>query len=488
MIQNRLHFLDSSAHSKRGVPFTMIELLKSCLDATGHYVELRYHRRTSESFTVQKHRVDVANHSVVEGIGVRVLANGVWGFAATHLCEKASVQQAIEAARKHAQILGRNRPLKKSSPIRLADASLATVQYEGPGYAELRNMPIGEKLSHIIDLEKNLSTKTRYVKSAKCRYKEILEEKTIVTSDGAAASLKLAQPEVRMVAFAEKKGEQNAASSGAGVSGGWDCLYRHPALENALEHTAQMAVDQLDAKYANAGPALCILAPDIVGLLCHEAIGHTVEADFVKAGSVAQGKIGHPIGSSLVHMADTGCETISGYAVGNMPFDDEGVLTETTTIIENGILKSYLHNRETAEEFGVKPTGNARAWLYDDEPIIRMRNTYFLPGQQDLAQMISEVDDGYLLAGGGSGQADANGEFMFGASEVWRIKNGKKHQLLKEATLSGIAFDVLHTVDAVSKEFRWDLGTGYCGKGQYAKVDAGGPYVRCKIHLGGRLD
>jgi TldD protein len=224
----------------------------------------------------------------------------------------------------------------------------------------------------------------------------------------------------------------------------------------------------------------------VVGLLCHEAIGHTVEADFVKSGSIAQGKIGHEVASSLVTMADSGCETISGYAVGNLPFDDEGVATENTIIIKNGILNSYLHNRESAAEFGVKPTGNARAWLFNDEPLIRMRNTYLLPGNDNLSDMIAGIDDGYLVEGAGSGQADANGEFMFGTGYVYRIQNGQKVELLREATLSGIAFDVLRTVDAVSKEFRWDLGTGYCGKGQAAKVDAGGPYIRCKITVGGR--
>ena len=78
-----------------------------------------------------------------------------------------------------------------------------------------------------------------------------------------------------------------------------------------------------------------------------------------------------------------------------------------------------------------------------------------------------------------------NGEFMFGCSYIWEIKNGKKTNLLREATLSGIAFDVLQTVDMVSEEFQWDLGSGYCGKGQPAKVDAGGPYIRCMINVGG---
>ena len=169
-----------------------------------------------------------------------------------------------------------------------------------------------------------------------------------------------------------------------------------------------------------------------------------------------------------------------------MQFDDEGVPTENTVIIEDGIFKSYLHNRESAAHFGVAPTGNARAWLYHDEPIIRMRNTYISPGETSFEEMVATTKQGFLLVGAGSGQADATGEFMFGTDYAVEIKDGKLGQKYKEATISGVAFDVLGTVDAVSSEFKWDLGAGYCGKWQPAKVDAGGPYVRCDITLGGR--
>jgi len=346
-------------------------------------------------------------------------------------------------------------------------------------------MKLEDKLAQVVNYERQLAAASARMHTARCQYKEILEEKAIVTSDGVACSLKLAQPEFSMTAIAEKDGDRTTGHKGAGVSGGWNCLFKHPSLDHAVEETARIAVDLLAAKYPEGGQKTVILAPAVVGLLCHEAIGHTVEADFVKSGSVAQGKIGHRVASDLVTMADSGCETISGYAVGNLPFDDEGVETENTIIIKDGILSSYLHNRESAQEFGVAPTGNARAWLFNDEPLIRMRNTYLLPGTSRLADMIAGVEDGYLVEGAGSGQADANGEFMFGTGYVWRIRGGKKVELLREATLSGIAFDVLQTVDAVSQEFLWDLGTGYCGKGQAAKVDAGGPYVRCKITVGG---
>ena len=461
----------------------MKDQLQKAIAGKDGFVELRYHRRKSNSFVAQKGRVDVANHSVTEGVGVRALIDGAWGFAATADTSESAIDRAIEEARHNAKELSRARGKTDTG---LERGQLSTEDYTGPGYDELVKMPTADKLAHVVKLERELAGESTLMHTARARYNEIIEEKAIVTSDGAACSMRVVQPEVSIAAIAEKKGTQATSMKGAGVSGGWQCLYSHPSLNNMVAETAKIAVDLLEAPYAEGGQKTVILAPSVVGLLCHEAVGHTVEADFVKSGSVAQGKIGQQVASKLVNMADSGKENIAGYAVGNLPFDDEGVATEETMIIKDGNLVSYLHNRETAKEFGVAPTGNARAWLFHDEPIIRMRNTYMLPGEQDLATMLAEVEDGYFVEGAGSGQADANGEFMFGTGYVWLIRNGKKVKLLREATLSGIAFDVLKTVDAVSKEFRWDLGTGYCGKGQPAKVDAGGPYIRCKISVGGR--
>lgn len=461
----------------------MKDMLTKLASAAQGFVELRYHKRTSNSFMAQKGRVDVANHSLNEGVGVRALVDGAWGFAATADTSQAAVQRAISEAQRMARALANARGKRD---VKLGRGRLSRSDVIGEGFAELRDMAIADKLGQVVAYEQQLAKASGRMHTARCRYNEVLEEKVIVTSDGAQCSLKLAQPEFSLTAIAEKDGERATGNKGAGVSGGWQCLFRHPTLDNVVEETAKIAVDLLDAKYPEGGQKTVILAPSVVGLLCHEAVGHTVEADFVKSGSIAQGMIGQRVASDLVTMADSGRETIAGYAVGNLPFDDEGVETENTVIINNGILASYLHNRESAAEFGVAPTGNARAWLFNDEPLIRMRNTYLMPGTSALADMIAEVEDGYLVEGAGGGQADSNGEFMFGTGYVWRINNGKKVELLREATLSGIAFDVLKTVDAVSKEFRWDLGTGYCGKGQAAKVDAGGPYVRCKISVGGR--
>jgi TldD protein len=448
------------------------------------FLELRYHKRIANSFLVQKGRVDVASHTQVAGIGVRAYVNGFWGFSATSDLTREALARAVDEAIKCATLLGSS--LAPRQLPRLQPELMATQDYVGPGVDELLAMPIDAKLGHIIASEQELARSSSLIHTARCRYNEIIEEKIIVTSDGADAALKVALPELTLSAIAEKNGQQISAQKGAGVAGGWQCLFNHPCLEDHIHATSKLAIDLLDAKYPARGKKTAILDPAVVGLLCHEAIGHTVEADFVKSGSIAKDKIGATIASPLVTMYDSGSADVCGYATGTFPFDDEGVITKTATIIKEGVLSSYLHNRQSAEEFGVAPTGNARAWSYKDEPLIRMRNTYLAPGSRKLEEMIEEIDDGYLVEGAGSGQADSNGEFMFGCSHVWHIKKGKKRALLREATLSGIAFDVLKSVDAVSEEFRWDLGTGSCGKGQPAKVDAGGPFIRCKIHFGGR--
>lgn len=219
----------------------------------------------------------------------------------------------------------------------------------------------------------------------------------------------------------------------------------------------------------------------------HEAIGHTVEADFVLAGSAAAGKIGKQVASELVTLCDSGhSEYIEG-AGGVVLVDDEGVPSRKVTIIEDGILKSYLHNRESAQQFGVEPTGNARAFEFDNEPLVRMRNTYIAPGKTPLPQMIGETEDGWLLVGAKNGQADANAEFMFVVGEAYPIKDGKLGPLHRGTTITGDAFDVLKSVDRVGDVFAWELGSGFCGKGQPAKVDAGGPHIRCMATLAGTV-
>jgi TldD protein len=367
----------------------------------------------------------------------------------------------------------------------LAVAELAQGHFEEDGVEEVMSRPLDEKIALAHGVEEHTRESARGITTASCSYNEIYEDKAIVTTDGADCSFRLVRPEFRISAVAERGGERQVGFRMVGATGSWSCMFRDRSAEALGEGAAQMAIDLLDAKRPEGGRARVILSPSIVGLLVHEAIGHTVEADFVASGSVAAGKIGRRVGSELVNLCDSGASEFIEGASGTIPVDDEGVKTGRTVIIREGILESYLHDRESAARFGVAPTGNARAWEYSDPPLIRMRNTYLEPGEESLEEMIAGVDDGYLLDGPRNGQADSSGEFMFGVGQAWRIRDGQLAEMVRGVTISGIAFEVMQTVDAVSRDFRWDLGAGLCGKGQPAKVDAGGPYVRCELILGG---
>jgi TldD protein len=459
------------------------DALRSCLDGGDDFVELRYHAKLTRLIAVEQGRVESATIRRREGTGVRVLAGGTFGFASCGSAEPAEVKQAIDRARAAARASAVHR---RDSIKGLAWAELARGHFALDGVTELSARSIDEKIALAHEVERSMRASSSSITSASCSYSELYEQKAIVTSDGADCSFELVRPAFWVSAVAERDGERQMGFESVGRTGGWSCLFDARSAHGLAEDAARMAVDLLSAKLPEGGRARVILAPSIVGCLVHEAIGHTVEADYVASGSVAAGRLGQRVGSELVNLYDSGRSELAAGAGGTLPVDDEGVPTRCTKIIEAGILRSYLHDRESAARFGVEPTGNARAWEYSDSPLIRMRNTYIVPGDRELDEMISEIDDGYLLDGARNGQADSTGEFTFGVSKAWRIRNGKRAELVRGMTITGIAFDVMRSVDAISRDFRWDLAAGHCSKGQLAKVDAGGPYLRCEVLLGGK--
>lgn len=458
----------------------MYELLEELLgEFSGvDYGELRYHERKGVNIAVRQGELEAANSTVYSGIGARAFHKGGWGFSSTSRLDRDSIRRTIQDAISGARASGKNESTS------LGKAELARGRF-GPEIEDpLSAHPFEEKLALVRATEEKVRSYP-FIASTLCGYRETLDHKYIFTTDGARAEVFDSKPEFRLLGVAAADGRRVEAHESLGVTGGWKDLFKRQPDELA-EAVARRADKLLKAGHPKGERAVVILDPGIVGLLAHEAIGHTVEADFVLSGAITEGKIGQRVASELVTLVDSGPSQYGKHAGGTVLIDDEGVVTERTVVIEHGTLKSYLHNRETAGMFGVRATGNARAFEYSDEPLIRMRNTYIEPGNKTLEEMISEVEKGYLLKGARGGQADANAEFMFSVQEAYRIENGKLGELLRGAAISGQAFDVLQSVDAVSSEFQFDLGSGYCGKGQYAKVDAGGGYVRCKAIIGGR--
>lgn len=444
------------------------------------FAEIRVHKKRSRTLAVRKGEISDVSTRELGGAAVRVLSGGAWGFSSTSSLDAESLKKAV----REASAMARSLAGRVSRKAELAPAELARGTFTTDGFEALEAMSLAEKLE-LVCLSEERMRGEKGIQSAFCQYAEIFEEKQILTTDGADCIIRTARPELRFGAFAEEGGRVTSGYDSIGATGGWQCLFEKRSVDSFIETAAKSALDLLTAPPAQGGRHTVILSPAMVGLLSHEAIGHTVEADFVRSGSAAQGKLGQMIASELVTLCDSGLSEIAAHAGGSIPVDDEGVVAAKTVIIDRGKLVSYLHNRQSAAEFGAAPTGNARAWEYSDEPLIRMRNTYVEPGKDRLEDMIAGIEEGYFIDGPEGGQADATADFMFGASRVHRIRGGKIAELVQKVTVSGNAFEALSSVDAVSRDFAWDLGSGHCGKGQPAKVDAGGPYLRLKLLVGG---
>jgi TldD protein len=427
---------------------------------------------------------DLQRVRVVEnaGCGIRVLVDGCWGFSSTSSVEQGALRESLAQATSSARVLAQ---VKKNKVKGLADSKMARGEFWLKANGNLGDVNIEQKIKVTKEAERAARKHSSLIKTASATYRELLDYKAIVNSDGGKVEIHDSKPEFSVVAVAGKTSQTATAHEGLGITGGWNDLFASKSHLDYGVEAAKRAEKLFTARHAKGEKTTIILDPGMVGLLSHEAIGHTVEADFVLSGSVVKDRLGEKVASELVTLVDSGNSDNAENAAGTILVDDEGVIAERTVIIENGILRSFLHNRESAMIFGVPSTGNARAFQYDDEPLIRMRNTFFEPGSETLDEMIKETSHGYLVKGARNGQADANGEFMFGAEEALLIENGEIKELLRGASISGNAFEVLRSIDMVGNNFKYDIGTGYCGKYQPAKVDGGGPHLRCTAVIGG---
>lgn len=460
-----------------------VDLLRRVVEsADAQYSEARYHCRRSVDVKVVKGELEEAGSERYSGVGFRVLVDGAWGFTSTSKTTPKDLKQAMGDAVSMARV---SASAKRNRVRGLAEARLAVGRFQPSIGGPLEDHGVEEKVQLVVDAERRVRDHSSLIGSASCLYSEMIDHKLIVTSDGAEAEVFDSKPEFVVTAVASHGGEIASAYRSLAVTGGWEDLFAERKPDEVSDEAAALALKLVDSKRPRGERTTVVLDPGMVGQISHEAVGHTVEADFVLSGSVARGRIGSRVASELVTLVDSGPSHIAPHGAGTVLVDDEGVLAHTTTVIERGVLVSYLHNRETAEVFSVPPTGNARAFEYSDDPMIRMRNTSIEPGDLSLEEIIEGVRHGYLLKGPTGGQADANGEFMFGAQEAHLIEKGEVAGLFREVAISGDAFEILRGVDGLTRDFRYDMGAGFCGKIQAAKVDAGGPFLRCRAVVGG---
>ncbi|MGN0170819.1 MAG: TldD/PmbA family protein [Lachnospiraceae bacterium] len=447
---------------------------------SGMQTVLRGQENRIRRVVLQQGNLIVNERSEESGTCAKVYKNGVNGFASIADCSGAAAETVLKAATQNAEYL-----YKYAKQRKPALPGCGNRQIHSPrliiDYEQKRIIEILRKIDdHIVATYPKLTSRSVV-------FREDTMEKRIYTSD--AGSGHVAYPRVAVYITFHMPSKDGQPLELGKSFGGFGNIEDHftdlSDVYEELEKLYQQLCDKAEGTYAEAGVKTVILDSEVSGMIAHEAVGHTVEADLVLGGSVAGPDLGKPVASELVSIVDYAHTALGKQAPLPVYLDDEGVEAKDAVLVENGILKGYMHNRETAAQFGVEPCGNARGWGFSDEPLIRMRNTAILPGKDKLEDMIASVEDGYYLLSTNNGQADLTGEFMFGICMGYEIKHGKLGRAILDTTVSGVAFDMLKTVEMVSDKVKW-IPNGTCGKKQPMAVSLGGPAIKCQIAIGGR--
>ena len=453
---------------------------KTALFADGVHTELRAQENRSRSLTMVQGNLAGNNRLETAGVSARVYKNGVYGFSSMAENSGDAAEAVLKAATENALFMDRHAGKGKGMFPALERGTVSTDE-----------KLLDPEQKRYIEFAKEVDAyiEKTYPKLAS-RYLSISVdsmEKKIYTSDGGSGHVLIPRSYMYITLSTETpEGVPVELTEPIGSKGNFDDNFTDPALlYPRIDTLYQQLMEKREGVYAQAGYKTVVLGGILSGMLAHEAVGHTVEADLVLGGSVAGPSLHKQVGSDLVNLVDFAHTAFGEETPLPIYLDDEGTLAEDVVLIKDGILTGYMNSRETAEHFGMKPLGNARAYRFSDEPLIRMRNTAVLPGKDKLEDIIASVDDGYYLIKTNNGQADTTGEFMFGIQMGYEIKNGKLGKAILDTTITGVAFEMLKTVDMVSDEIIWS-SSGMCGKKQYMPVGMGGPALRCKMMIGGR--
>jgi len=415
-----------------------------------------------------------------KGVCARVFKNGVYGFSSAAELSGEAAEKVLKEATLNADFMGTHVPRPQ-----VRRAAVPSGAYTAPH--DIRDNEQKLYVDTARRLDEYLTSRYPDLVSHTVRAYEDSQEKLLVTSDGCDAHILAPRSYVYIFMTAQTpQGQPVELFEAVGGEGTFDVNFRtDDALHDAADRIYENLMKKREGVFADAGEKTVILGGIMTGMLSHEAVGHTVEADIVKGGSVAGHLLGQQVASEKVSLTDFAHTAFGARCPLPVFADDEGTLAADAPLIRDGILTGYMNSRESAAAYGRQPLGNARAWAFSDEPLIRMRNTAIHPGTDKLEDMIASVDDGYYLLSSTNGQADTTGEFMFGVSLGYEIKHGKLGRALLDTTVSGVAFDMLKTVDMVSDEVIWS-SSGFCGKKQPMPVGMGGPALRCRIRIGGR--
>ena len=427
--------------------------------------ELFFEYRQSEALTFDDGRLKNASFDTTQGFGLRAVAGESAGYAHSSEISEAAIKRAadtVKAARR-----GHNGTY--------ADAPTGTNRRLYGDFNPLSEVDFATKVKVLQDIDAYARKKDPRVRQVSASIAGSWQAVRILRSGG--YSVADIRPMVRMT-VSLILGEGDRQESGSESGGGrvsYDTYLQPESWQGLVDEAIRAAAVNLGAIAAPAGEMPVVLGPGWTGVMLHEAVGHGLEGDFNrKKTSTFSGLIGQRVASPGVTVVDDG--TLQDRR-GSITVDDEGTPSGRTLLIEDGILRGYMQDRQNARLMGMRPTGNGRRESFASSPMPRMTNTLMLAGPHSPEEIIKTVKRGIYAVDFSGGQVDiTSGKFVFAASEAYLIEDGKVGPAVKGAMLTGNGPDAMTKVRMVGNDMMMDGGVGTCGKeGQSVPVGVGQP-------------
>lgn len=470
----------------------MLDSLQPIIDGVDRsvvqFADMRVYTSKELALMVRNGKAESVLTEKLEGIAIRALVNGAWGFASVGSLDVKEINETFHTAVKMAR--GMSTSIKNKAKISTEFAFEARNKFNPD--VNPADLSFEEKFQLTQKAEKILREFDEKIISSMARYTEKIQTEQIINTNGTRVENDYGIFRLSGTATARQGDIIQNVSDSIATSGGlkrildWD-------IEEKMRNVAERGVKLLDAEASPTGKMDVVLEPSLVGVYIHEAFGHSSEGDAIlsKRSNIAD-QIGNKMAIEAVNVIDD--PTIKGLR-GSIVYDSEGTLTQKRDIIEKGILVGYLNDMTSASmlEDGNVLNGAGRATDFRHMTMPRMSNTYIDNGDMTLDELIEEVGNGVYLGNSYGGYVNpASGEFFFSSQGGYLIEDGQLTKPIRNSGMSGLTLDVLKNTIGIGNDLNIDAFSGVCGKGnltgfQPMPVSGGGPHIAARdIMVGGK--
>ena len=453
------------------------KVMAEALHYGGDYCDLFFQNELSNSIRLQDNIVNSASTNVTLGVGIRVLNGNQTGYSFTEDISLASMKAAARTAAGIASGSAKAAP-ETFDATKLMNYYETSISFEDVG--------VKDKVAMLQSINDDVFKQDPRVVKASVNFSDSENYILIVNSEGGLATDYQPMLRISVGCTAEENGKRE--NNYFDFSARDDIRFlTEERLKRLPREAVARTVKLFEAQSPPAGEFPVVLSAGSAGILLHEAIGHGMEADFNRQGiSVFSDMMNKKVCEDFITIVDNGTNP---HIRGTINVDDEGIPSQETVLVENGVLKTYIHDRISAKHYGVEPTGSGRRESFKHYPMPRMRNTYMRSGPHEFEEMIASVDYGIVADQFTNGQVNIGpGDFTFYVKSGSLIENGKITAPIKDVNIIGNGPDVLKKITMVANDMKMSEGGWTCGKnGQGVPVSQGMPSVLVSsITVGGR--